>query len=191
MATESEGQTSALSGGFSLLELLTAISVSAIGLVVAVPSFASAISSWKLTTAANETLAGWHAARMEAVRANQVVIACATIDPRSENPSCSNGPSSGWLVFTDRDSNLQYSTGDKLVRTVAFTSRVVLVSQTDPLIVFYPDGRAWADMNGGELKNLRAELCIDGNSPGSRELIIELGSSMFVRKRDVPGCGVG
>lgn len=141
--------------GFTLVELLTAIAVASIGMLIAVPSFTDAISSWKLTTAANETLAIWHAARMEAIRTNHVAFACPSGNPKSETPTCSSSQfAKGWLVFADTDRSLSYSNGDKLLRAMTFPEKTVLASDGDHQIVFYPDGRAWSDVSRGVLQSL-------------------------------------
>jgi type IV fimbrial biogenesis protein FimT len=56
--------------GFTLLELLIAISVAAIALAIAVPSFTGIITSNRLSATANELIGSLHQARMQAIKRN-------------------------------------------------------------------------------------------------------------------------
>ncbi|HKU17780.1 MAG TPA: GspH/FimT family pseudopilin [Candidatus Saccharimonadales bacterium] len=62
--------------GFTLVELMVAIAVAAILLVIAVPSFTTAINSNRLTSTANALIGSLNAARMEAVQRNAPVQFC-------------------------------------------------------------------------------------------------------------------
>lgn len=56
--------------GFTILELMVALTVAGVLLVIAVPSFRQLILSSRLTTAANDMVAAINVARMEAVKRN-------------------------------------------------------------------------------------------------------------------------
>lgn len=62
--------------GFTVVELMITLGVIAILAVVAVPSFNNMINSNRLTTAANEMVAGLNVARMEAIKRNAYTQFC-------------------------------------------------------------------------------------------------------------------
>lgn len=62
--------------GFTLVELMVAIAVAAILLVIAVPSFTTAINSNRLTSTANALIGALNTARMAAVQRNAPVQFC-------------------------------------------------------------------------------------------------------------------
>jgi len=82
--------------GFTLIELMVTISIAAIILGMAVPSFISTITSNRLTTNANELVTALNLARSEAVkRGLQVTV--------RRKGTTSTQWESGWDVFVDSD----------------------------------------------------------------------------------------
>lgn len=65
-----------LARGFTMVELIITVSVAAVLLAIAVPSFRNIILSNKLTTTANEVIAAINVARMEAIKSNAVTQFC-------------------------------------------------------------------------------------------------------------------
>lgn len=62
--------------GFTMVELIVTVSVAAVLLAIAVPSFRNIILSNKLTTIANDAVAAINIARMEAIKSNVAVQFC-------------------------------------------------------------------------------------------------------------------
>ena len=89
--------------GFTLLEMLVVLAVSAVLMMVVVPSFSSVIDSVKVTSATNVFLSGLHLARSEAIKRNSRVALCKTADGVS--CAASGGWEQGWIVFHDADNN--------------------------------------------------------------------------------------
>ena len=82
--------------GFTLIELMVTISVMAILLMIAVPSFNDATLGSKLGSYANNLVAGAHLARSEAIKRNAVVTLCVS----SNGTSCASGGwEQGWIVL--------------------------------------------------------------------------------------------
>ncbi len=87
-----------LSQGFTLIELITTITIAGILAGTAIPSFISTINSNRLTTYANELLASLNLARSEAIkRGIQVTV--------RRNSATSDVWEGGWNVFVDSDSS--------------------------------------------------------------------------------------
>lgn len=96
--------------GFTLIELMVTVSIAAILLAIAVPSFISTIRSTRLTNSANDLVTALNLARSEAIkRGRPVTVASISASSQWEN---------GWNVFIDLDANDEYdSDTDTLLRT--------------------------------------------------------------------------
>ena len=89
--------------GFSLVELMVTLSILAIAIAIAVPSFSSLIIKQKIKSKRNDLMSAFQYARTEAVTQNQAVSICASSDPWASSPTCSGNTywSTGWIVFYD------------------------------------------------------------------------------------------
>ena len=87
--------------GFTLLELLTTVSVVAIILSMGVPSMTSLVRSNRIVAYTNDFVSSVHTARAEAV--NNVVQV--TVCKSDDQATCNNTASwnDGWIVFVDND----------------------------------------------------------------------------------------
>jgi type IV fimbrial biogenesis protein FimT len=81
--------------GFTLIELLVTISVMAILLAIGVPYFGNATLGSKLSSYANNLVAGAYIARSEAIKRNAPVTLCAS----SNGTSCTGAWEQGWIVL--------------------------------------------------------------------------------------------
>lgn len=90
-----------LNNGFTLVELLVTISIAAILISIAAPSYTSLTNTNRLATQANDILGGLMIARSEAIRLNQRVVFCRSDD--GSTCSASTDAWKGWLVFADAD----------------------------------------------------------------------------------------
>ena len=101
------------SRGFTLVELLVVLTIAAILVAGAVPSFAWLIATSRTVNAADTMATAFERARSEAVRRSAVVSVCRTLDPNASEPTlkCSNaaGPgyaagdwAAGWVMFEKR-----------------------------------------------------------------------------------------
>jgi len=114
------------SRGFTLVEILVVMTISAILIAAAVPSFQWMIARNRISDATNLLLANFEYARMEASRLGNTVSLCRTPDPNAA-PACSsavagtvdgNDWASGWIVFEKIPPNADEATfelGDRLI----------------------------------------------------------------------------
>lgn len=97
--------------GFTVIELLVTISVMAILLAVAVPSFWTFIQSNRVTAQANELVTALNYVRSEAINRGEIVSLCMT--DQADPPACATGGSndwsSGWLAFINPNRNANYA----------------------------------------------------------------------------------
>lgn len=99
--------------GFTLIELMVTISIAAIGMAIAYPSFTGVLRSNRVATGTNAVIASFNLARTEAIRSNRGGGVC----PSTDGTECSGTDwNVGVLVFTDRDADRKWSAGDTAIR---------------------------------------------------------------------------
>lgn len=89
--------------GFTLIEMMVAISILAILAAIAVPSFNDAILSSKLRAYANNLVASAYLARSEAIKRNAAVRMCAS----NNGTSCLGAWKDGWIVLSSTNAVIQ------------------------------------------------------------------------------------
>jgi type IV fimbrial biogenesis protein FimT len=88
--------------GFTLIEMMVAITIAGILLAVAVPSFKDLITRNAVENLQTRFAAAVTAARSEAASRNTVITLCSSIN----GTSCVGGDwKSGWIVFVDADAD--------------------------------------------------------------------------------------
>jgi prepilin-type N-terminal cleavage/methylation domain-containing protein len=101
------------SRGFTLVELLVVMTISAILIAAAVPSFQWLITTTRASNGANALSGAFELARSESIRRGVVVSVCRTLNPNAPEASlaCSNAAgggyaagdwASGWVMFEKR-----------------------------------------------------------------------------------------
>lgn len=106
------GTASRQDRGFTLVELLIVMVVAAVVLAIGAPQFSEFRRNNRLSGASNDLLAALQLARTEAIKRQLPVAVCATSNPQADEPVCTAGPFSGWLVFEDADSDCQRTPGE-------------------------------------------------------------------------------
>lgn len=132
------------SSGFSLLELMVTLTVSAILLLIAVPSFRDAIHRNQVTSASNALLAALAYARTEAVNRSQLVSMC----PSSNGTKCTDAGQAfepGWIIYTypagGASANKAYSASLIKLQAIGARSGVSIQSKGTSVITFGQQGQ--------------------------------------------------
>ena len=169
--------------GFSLLELMIAVTIAGVLLGVAVPSFTTAMQNSRQAAAANELLSSMHFAREMAIARNARVTIC----PSSGGANCEAVSwDQGWLVFRDMDDDQQVD-ADEPVELVVGEPGVVSISTPEfaNALTYRPNGRAMGAnvaVNTGELI-----LCDRRGADYARVAIIELSGRPRIAKERMDG----
>ncbi len=136
--------------GFTLVELLTVMTIVAVLMAIGVPSYKYVTSSNRATSEINAMLGDLQFARSEAVKEGQTVSVCVTADPAATNPTCATGIGwqSGWLVFSDLngDGKIEYPDDTVIKIQKQFSGQDVLSNDNGTsavAITFSREGFAW------------------------------------------------
>ena len=112
-----------------MVELMVVVTLIALVLTLAAPSFARLASAAAISSGVNQFLADMRFARSEAIRRGGGVILCRSDDPEAPEPTCSGttaaqGWATGWIVFHDLNGNGERNTGEHLLRIQARISGI-------------------------------------------------------------------
>ena len=142
----------ALSEGFTLLELLITMSLAAILLTIAVPSFRYVSNSNRIAGEVNGLLGDLQFARAEAIKEGRTVTVCVSNDGQS----CANSTSwqGGWIVFSDPTNVGVVDPGETILRwQKTFSSSDTFVASNNvSAITFNREGYAIGIANGSLLE---------------------------------------
>lgn len=100
--------------GFTLIELMVVLSVGAVLVTLAVPSFVDLIQRNRVSTEVNGLIGDLQFARSEAIKQGLAVSVC----PSSSGTSCLkvNTWQAGWIVFSNAKATGNVETGDTVLR---------------------------------------------------------------------------
>ena len=87
-------------GGFTIIELLTGITILSLLLAIGVPSFNDFVRTNRLAGQVNELMTAMNYARSEAYKRGMTVSVCAA-NPAGDNCAAAGAWTNGWLVITD------------------------------------------------------------------------------------------
>lgn len=147
--------------GFSLIELIITLSVSAILLAIGVPSLTDFYTNYRADSSIRIIQQTLQLARNQAISYNKKVTVCAITDEK-----CDSNWQVGLTVFIDTNNNSQLDNNDKkLYTTNAFHSKDI-VQYNRTTIRFQPDGLASG--TNGTLKYCPLSV----TNPYSRAIIV-------------------
>ena len=128
--------------GFTLIELMTSVTVVAVLLVIAAPNLAAFVRSSKVRSAQSELVASLMLARSEAAKRGVTVGVAATAG------SVGNEFGGGWKVWVDDNANGAVDVGETVVRDYPGFSGAVVLGKTAGVlpVSFAPTGFASASV---------------------------------------------
>ncbi len=174
--------------GFSLLELLTTLSIAAVVLAIGVPSMTALIERNRIAAAHNEFVAGIYLLRSEAVKRNRTMTMCRV--ERPDPPRCASGLDSGWeagwAIWHDEDGNQQIDDGEALIAVRNALPRGVRLTgngTTLPHRIAYRSTGVPAGFNNGTFT-----VCLEGRTERRQIIISSAGRIRSQVIRDAPRC---
>ena len=133
----------ASTSGFSLVEALTVMAITTIGLLVGVPSFQGMSERARVSSAMHLLTAHMASARSTAITYRIPTVVC----PSNRSGGCrTDGDwSQGWLMFFDKDGNRRPDVREDILRdenAPIHPSLRILSSSGRPQLRYLPDGRS-------------------------------------------------
>jgi type IV fimbrial biogenesis protein FimT len=135
--------------GFTLFELILTLTLAAILVSIAVPSFSATLARQRQHVEINALFHAIHLARKESIMRRKVVSICPSLD--GENCDAARDWSTGWIVFenSDRDSPPRVDSGESVLLRHAvadgvqiqanrsgFTLRATFLRATNGTLIF-------------------------------------------------------
>ena len=168
--------------GFTLLELMVVLAIAGLLMAIGIPSMRDFVRNSRITSAANDVMAGLHFTRSEAIKRRMPVTLCtstsAVTDP---NPTCAASAFlTGWIAFVDTNQSGQRDAGEVvLLQHEPMNADITARSSVNPLQVTYL-------LNGFALNPNAARLVLcdeRGNTPSGGELSAARGILVSVTGR--------
>ena len=130
------------------MELMVVLAMVAVLAGLAAPSMRQFILNNRLTSGANGLLRAVQMARSEAIKRQGMVTVCASDDPSVDEPECSGGALSGWVVFVDADSDGAFGGADEVLARGTAASGVSVSNDNDGILCFVQSGFAGVNCGG-------------------------------------------
>ncbi len=156
--------------GFTLIELMIAVGLTALLLSMAVPAMDMFVSNARQTGAVNDFVSSLHIARSTAITTNARVTVC----PSAGGNNCEAvGWNEGWIVFTDRDGDQAVDVDETIIGTGGEAPRLSIASaQFDDALIYRPNGRVVSAGGGGNAGEIT--VCDDRGADKAKVMIIDL-----------------
>ncbi len=152
--------------GFTLLQLMTVLSVSIVSLGAGIPGLQHLVASNATVSQANQLLGYLRYARSTALTRQGYVTLC----PSSDHDQCLGDARlwhQGYIIFMDKDGNRRRGPEEEILRVVSKASSGTLINSTSgrPAIRFGADGNAW-------VSNTTFSLCNKSSDKAKRAIIL-------------------
>lgn len=167
--------------GFTLIETMVVVAITAVGLGLGVPALGAVLEHQRLTTTLHLVSADMAMARSSALMRREAVVVC----PGLPDTGCSGDRdwSQGWLVFRDPDGNRQPDVPADLLRASAAPGAdggQIRLHATRAWLRYQPNGLA-------AHSNLTVNACIGGQLRG-KVVVNRLGRVRTERPERGTGC---
>jgi len=151
------------SKGLTLIELMIALSVTAILVTIGLPAMAGLVAESRITAKSNLLMAHVQFARHSAITLRTQVVAC----PSHDQLRCSgdNRWDQGWIVFIDRNNNGEPEAADDVLRVIAPEPQLLMHSAGRTRVRFQPTGGAFGT-------NLTIRVCDPSGRARPRAVIV-------------------
>ena len=150
---------------FTLIELLISISIIAITLNLALPSFSEILDRSKVSANFQRLTQTLQSSRLKAINSNNKVTLC----PIDNSLICSNNWSTGYMSFVDYNGDRQYNGNDDLLSQYYSEDEKFKLSWR---AFGYKNSLQWTGTGITNHQNGSFELCYDDKADKSRALFL-------------------
>jgi type IV fimbrial biogenesis protein FimT len=174
--------------GFTLLELLVAVTATLVLLLVAAPSMSAVINSMKLTSASNNLLSHIYLARSEAIKRKGRVVLCKSAD--GATCASSGGWEQGWIVFHDSNNNGVIDAGELVIaRQQSLPAALKLTGNQNVAKYVSFESSGSTRLVGGGFQAGTLTLCRQSASANeARQIILNAVGRPRVQKLEIASC---
>ncbi len=164
------------SAGFTLVEVLVVLSITAIIVGAATPSFMNIMANNRVAAASNELVTSLNLAKSEAVRSGQTIVLCKSpAANQCDNSASWNG---GLLLFQDDNKNNSADNGERVIKLIPASEASLNFSYTGSspnTISFNANGRT----------NTNGHFCFNNSyaADNSRAVVITQAGRIRAEKR--------
>jgi type IV fimbrial biogenesis protein FimT len=174
--------------GFTLIEMMIAVGLTALLMGMAVPALNSFVNNARQTGAINDLVSSMHLARNTAITTNARVTVCASAGGAGCEVTTWD---QGWVAFTDQNNNLLIDGDDAIISSASEIDGLSIRSgEFAQVLQFRPNGRVLAagGINSGEFT-----VCDGRGSDYAKVIIVELSGRPKLSKKladgSAPACG--
>ncbi len=174
--------------GFTLIEMMIAIGLTAILVAIAAPALDSFVTGARQTGAINDFVSSMHIARSTAIATNSRVTICASASGTDCEAVSWN---QGWIVFSDLNSNQAVDVNESIIaQSEGVEGFSIQSGEFGQFLMYRPNGRVMnASINGN---SGQFEVCDDRGSNYAKVMIIDLSgrprTSKYLADGSAPGC---
>jgi type IV fimbrial biogenesis protein FimT len=147
--------------GFTLIELITVLSIAAIFLAAAVPGYYNIIQNNKVVTNTNKLASSLNLARMEAIKRGYKVSVCPAANASLNSCGSSAQWPLGWIVFTDADNNNAIDSSNDMLNISQAVPAGTSVTSANNIVSYDSTGFL---LNGSTSISVTASGCKGKNS---------------------------
>lgn len=136
--------------GFSLLELMIVVSITAILASVAIPGFRNFVLNSQRASAVNDLMASLQLARSETTKLGRAVVVCPA---NAAGTACTGSTtwSGGWLVFANLDNATEsppvVDSNERVLQLTGAVSSSIAVTASNSSYIFRPFGSSNSNGN--------------------------------------------
>lgn len=174
--------------GFSIVELLTVIAIASVTLAFAASPLRQLSLNWQLKAATNSLFFSLQLARSEAIKRNERVVLCKSVNGNACNTS--GGWQQGWIVFVDSNNNTKVDAGETIVLYQQQFQPNVLITGNLPLsnYISYKGSGATAQMSGAFQAGTITACNASRSQVEARKIIVNSVGKARQIKETIPSC---
>ena len=150
--------------GVTLIELMVTLSIAAVILTLAAPSFQTLIRTSQVRTVTNGLVSVFNLARSEAIKRGWPVTVCKSSNINDISPSCNTAASweDGWLAFVDNDQDGIVDAGESRLQVGKPDAELTIIdggANYSNFLAYLPSGSSVG--NGGGTQGTFS-ICLHG-----------------------------